>query len=98
MLTCTINLITASPSGSIIPSSSVVAVIASHCQNGNLARWRSLRREVVARSTGAHLGVASMRDGTYLPHGPEIRRLRVARGWTQADLAKETGIAKRTVE
>jgi transcriptional regulator with XRE-family HTH domain len=30
-------------------------------------------------------------------NGDEIRRLREARGWTQADLAREVGVGHRTI-
>lgn len=38
--------------------------------------------------------IASMSDGI---RGDVVRRLRQDRGWTQADLARETGIAQSTL-
>lgn len=39
-----------------------------------------------------------MRERTVRPNGMAIKRLRLERGWTQADLADESQIAKRTIE
>ncbi len=39
-----------------------------------------------------------MRDGTVLPNGEEIKRLRTERGWTQDDLAHESHLSKGTIE
>src|SRR4051812_42911086 len=85
-------------------------MIARPCLDDRASRRDNRRREVVTRSpprrgdlvTGrdgsACPGGAQMRDGTYLPCGTEIRRLRVDCGLTQAELAIKAGIGKRTVE
>ena len=39
-----------------------------------------------------------MRDGTGLPNGAEIKRLRAERGWSQADLADKADVVKKTIE
>ena len=39
-----------------------------------------------------------MRNGTHLPNGAEVRRLRVRHGWNQEDLASKVGVGKRTIE
>jgi transcriptional regulator with XRE-family HTH domain len=39
-----------------------------------------------------------MRNGTHLPNGAEVRRLRVRHGWNQEDLATKVGVGKRTIE
>jgi transcriptional regulator with XRE-family HTH domain len=38
------------------------------------------------------------RKGTHIPKGAEVQRLRVEHGWTQEELAGETGLSKRTIE
>ena len=42
--------------------------------------------------------VFMMRDGTVLPNGEEIKRRRLALGWTQEDLSRESLLSKKTVE
>lgn len=61
-----------------------------HASISNASAHRTIRATPYPR---AHT-IAAMSDGI---RGDVVRRLRRERGWTQADLARETGIAQSTL-
>lgn len=61
-----------------------------HASISNASMHRNIRATLYPR---AHT-LAPMSDGI---RGDVVRRLRLDRGWTQADLARETGIAQSTL-